>query len=86
MLLITTIMNGSQYNIRSLLQIHIVTVQHYYSPLRLSGIGEYRNRSSLSVCMFLLAHSSMMAEYIFFTLGTMIRYHGPLMHVKPGLG
>ena len=35
-----------------------------------------------SVCQFVLVHSSMIAAWIFFTLGTMVRYHGLLMHVK----
>ena len=38
-----------------------------------------------SVCQSVLAHSSMMSGYIFFVLGTMIRYHGTLMHVKSNL-
>ena len=30
----------------------------------------------------ILTHSFMMAGWIFFILGTTIRYHGPVMHVK----
>ena len=34
------------------------------------------------VWMPVLVHSSMMAGWIFFILGTMIKYHGLLMHVN----
>ena len=62
--------------------------------LCLSRNREYRKGSSssvhpsicqpinLAIWMSILVHSSMMARWIFFILGTMIRYHGPLMHVK----
>ena len=36
----------------------------------------------LSVWMSIFAHCSVMARWIFFILGTMIRSYGPLMHVK----
>ena len=35
-----------------------------------------------SVRVSILMHSSMMAGWIFFILGTVIRYHGLLIHVK----
>ena len=51
-----------------------------YSPLHLSGIKEYtcRKWSSLSVLML----SSMVAGWIFFILGTNLKYHRPLMQIK----
>ena len=60
---------------------------------RISGIGEYRKESSpssrppihSSICLTILAHSSMMTGWIFFILGTIIRYLGPPMHVKKNL-
>ena len=58
----------------------------YYLPLHLSRIGEYRKGSnpsiSPSISLHVLVHSSIMVGWIFFILGTMIKYHGLLMYVK----
>ena len=53
-----------------------------FIPLHVGGICEYRNGFCQSISQSILQHSSMMARWGFLILGTIIRSHGPLMHVK----
>ena len=65
-----------------LFMVSLLLLWPYYSLLCLSGIGDYRNGSHQSIWISVLVHSSMMAVWIFFILGTMIRYHWLLTRVK----